>query len=541
MTPFLTREITDEKEYFGRDHIIQQLTAFANRGDNKEIIGLRRSGKTSLLKITELKLRQNEKSKAYPIFFDFKSTNAAFEKGAQFAYKYMIARLIARLYEDGIHSGNFTIRGLDIKPSSYWEDIYDCLQEINKPKTMGIFSELIELCAQETNKSILFLIDEYEYLLAERFDGIENFYDMRSLGNKTTPDGNRIFSFWISGATDWFEMCSRWGSPPLNTIDTPTIFLGPLDRDAFHAMWGHEIEFTNDDGKKRFLLEKEETAFNLSGGFPLLGKQIGNHLLVSGKDPEDSFFDIYFKDIQRILNEPEKKCLYELTKNNQSYGNLSVYKRLEDLGLIKKQVSDYEISIPFYKDYLISNEKAQSETLVPEASRISEQAEGLVYDINILRRNFNKKPVFAPDIETQDLWKNIRTPCKDRDNFSKFLSSLYKLIYETSKDTDPNTQRERSMERFPKQFWKNYDKDKHIFAIIGTLRHTLGDAHSYSKLDGKTQKKYSEILKELKDNKFEPKSAKDFQRMQIEVLKRLVIALQDLYLTVKHELGAGNK
>ena len=258
MTAFSTREITDEKEYFGRDHIIQGLITYANRADNKGIFGIRRSGKTSILKIMELKLRKNEKSKTYPIYFDFKETRTSIEKGAQYAYKYMIARLIAQLYEDGIYSGDFTIRGLAIKPSSLWEDIYDYLQELNKPKTMGVFSELIESCAQKTNKSVLFLIDEYEYLLAERFDGIEDFYHMRFLG-QTTSEGKKFFSFWIAGATDWSDMCSRWGSlpgsPPFNTIDTPFVYLGPLDKEAFHAMWMREIGFVNDEGKRRFLLD----------------------------------------------------------------------------------------------------------------------------------------------------------------------------------------------------------------------------------------------------------------------------------------------
>jgi len=533
MTPFLTgKVITDEKEYFGRDHIIQDLTAHANRGDSKEIIGLRHSGKTSLLKIMELKLRKDEKSKAYPIFFAFKNTNTTFGKGAQFAYKYMISRLIALLYEDGIQSGDVTIRGLTIKPSSYWEDIYDCLQEISKPKTMGIFTELIEFCAQKTNKSILFLIDDYEYLLAERFDGIEDFYDMRSLGRETTADGNRIFSFWIAGATDWAEMCSRHKTIPLDTIDTPSIFLGPLDKKAFHAMWEHEIKFIQDEGKKRFLLGREETAYNLSGGFPFLGKQIGNHFLISENDPDNSFFDNHFRAMQRVLVESEKKCLSGLAKNQQNEWELKITKRLDNLGLIRKQGPDYVISIPFYINYLVSTEK-QEEMPVPEATKIAGQADEIVYDINKLCQNFGKKPVFEPVIETQDFWRNIRTPCISRDNFRKFSNSLYKLIYETTKDFDPRTKREENLLRLPKPF---YYSNLHFFEIVGMLRHSIGDGHTMSKFDKKT---YPRILEELTGSKLEPQSAEEFQKMQIEVLKRFVNALQDLYQTVKQDLSVG--
>jgi predicted AAA+ superfamily ATPase len=72
MTAFSQIEITDPEKLFGRKELIDKLFALANRHDNVAIIGTRRFGKTCLLKCMETKLRQDNKSKSYPIYFDFK-------------------------------------------------------------------------------------------------------------------------------------------------------------------------------------------------------------------------------------------------------------------------------------------------------------------------------------------------------------------------------------------------------------------------------------------------------------------------------------
>ena len=258
---------------------------------------------------------------------------------------------------------------------------------------------------------------------------------------------------------------------------------------------------------------------------------MGNHFLVSKEDPDNSFLDNHFRDIQRALSESEKKCLSGLAKNDQNSGNLSVRKRLENIGLIRKQGADYTINIPFYKDYLISNEKTQGETPIPEASKIADRAEVLIYDINKNRQNLGKKPVFEPIIETQGYLKNIRTPCISRDDFGKFSSSLYRLLCETTKDIDhlDPKRREKNKQRLPESFC---NKNQRFLEIVEMLRHSFGEAHTMSNFP---KNKYPRILEDLTGSKFEPQSAEDFIKMQVEVLKRYENALQDLFRIIKDE------
>jgi hypothetical protein len=433
MMPFSTRVITQEDEYFGRDNVIKQLTSFANMGLNKEIIGLGRSGKTSLLRIMDEKLRK-EKSMVYPVFFDFKEAGTKTINGTQSVYRYMIASLIARLREDGITNGNYTVRGLTIKPSSRWEDIYASLSETSQPKTIEMFLDLLEICAKEIKKSILFLIDEYECLFKDRFERPEGFMPMRNLSSKTTSDGNKLFSFWIAGAIDWVEMCISTGSPPLNVIDSPAIFLSPIDKESFHAMWEHEINLCQDDEKKRFLSGKEEMAFNLSGGFPSFGKQIGGYLLSYEKDPDNTIFDSNFKDMLKVLNESEKRCLCMLAKNHQDYSSNSVLDRLENIGLVKNDGQNYKINIPYLATFLNSMDTVLSKDSIPETYQIANEAEEYYRLINQNCRNNNKPLVFGLNLELSGIWNDIRTPCTSRADFGKFANSLRQLMFETTRE-----------------------------------------------------------------------------------------------------------
>jgi hypothetical protein len=533
MTPFLTKEITNEKEYFGRDHIINALVSFANMGHCKEIIGLRRSGKTSLLKIMEGKLRGG-KSKVYPVFFNFKDAGAYEINGTQSVYKYMIARLMARLYEDELLNGNYTVRGQTIIPSSNWEDIYECLPEtkISLPKAIAMFSELIKSCAIEIKKSILFLIDEYECLFKERFAKPVGFMPMRSLSNETTPDGNNFFSFWIAGATDWATICTQTGSGELNVIDSPTVYLNFLDRESFHLMWEHEISFCQDEDKKRFLSGKEETAFVLSGGFPFFGKQIGCNFLISGKDPDTSIFNSHFKDMLNSFNKLEMQCLSDLTKGNQDYLDEKIMFRLEEIGLINKQGQKYIISIPYMAKFIISTDTASVRDNYPESCKIADETEEYYELINKNCKNNSKPPIFILGSEvTLGIWKNIRTPCTSRDDFGRFIRGLYQFMLDATKDRDPISGLE--IKRLPKDFMRHNSTTKYFFDIVRYFRHFIGGAHQEEKFKNYEKQFYVDVLQNLLGSKNEPQTKEEFSKLQIEVLKLFKNAMYDLLQIVK--------
>ncbi|MCL2007241.1 MAG: hypothetical protein FWG77_04060 [Treponema sp.] len=536
MTPFMTRVIIDEEEYFGQNHIKNWLISDINMGKSKEIIGLRRSGKTSLLKTMENKLRKEIDSKAYPLFLDFTETSTCFGKGTQNVYNYIIACLVSRLVEDGIIAENFMIRGIEIKASPQWEDIFDSLTGISQPKTMTIFEELIELSAEKTKKCILLLFDEYEYLFTDRFDEPQGFMPMRKL-NKTPFNGKKIFSYWYTGALIWSNLAVKIDqSPPLNTTDPPTYYLGPLDRESFKEMWNHELKIYDNESRKNFISGKEEIAYKLSGGFPFYGKQIGQHFLTGDETPDNSLFKNHLNSMYNFFNDEEKQFLVKLSKEPQKSGNPIVINDLLDLGIIKKPEQNYEITIPFFKDFLRSHENLNENPLVSQAEELAEKAEQYVLQINLNCSNKQKPPVFEPIIETGKYWKDIKTLCMSKKDFEGFASSLYKLIIETSttKKYDPRTRQETRDERIPKNF---YYSNQVFFDTIETLRHHFSGHVRRRHDDYKDKAKYLNVLKTLLGSEYEPETVEDFQKMQIEVLKMLESKLKDLSQMVKEKLS----
>jgi len=532
MTPFMTREIENEKEYFGRDSIISSLISNAHMGQNKQIIGLRRSGKTSLLRIIENKLKHEAKPMVYPIFFNFKQVGNIIKKGTEFVYKYFIAQLIAHLFKDEIFINTLNLRKLEIMPSSLWEDIFDFFINVSQPKTMAVFEDLIELSAKQTNKCILFLIDEYEYLIKEGFDTPEGFVPMRELASKTTPEGKKHFSFWIAGAINWFEMCTLIGSPQLNVIDSDLIYLGPIDRKSFHAMWEYELSFCQDNEKRQILSEKEETAFKLSGGLPNFAKQIGLHFLDGKEDPDISFFSNSFMDMYHLLNEPEKQFLGKLAKEPQKDGNPSILVKLIETGIVKKQDQQYEINIPYFKSFINTLDLPTENPLILEARNLAEKAEEHIISINTHCDNLKRPIIFELPYESGTYWKDIKTLCMSKKDFSGFSRALYLIICETTKGYDKYSDKYVTLNRIPDTF-KTPNRD--FFDMIDTLRQVFV-GHIQSKLyRGGIKKSYPDILETLLGSKNEPQTTEEFQKMQIEVLKSLEKTMKDLLQFVQKQ------
>src|SRR5688572_6636519 len=90
-------EIVAPQDLFGRKQILDQLQILANNHNTVSIVGLRRFGKTSILKCLKTVLREDANSRVYPIYFDFKEVSPIV-KGTDNVYRHLIALLVQQLY-----------------------------------------------------------------------------------------------------------------------------------------------------------------------------------------------------------------------------------------------------------------------------------------------------------------------------------------------------------------------------------------------------------------------------------------------------------
>mgnify|MGYP000954098748 FL=1 len=260
--------IINPDELFGRNELLDKLVMLANNKYCVSITGLRRFGKTSVLKCLEYKLRSDSISKVYPVYYDFKEVGALI-KGTDNAYKYMIAVLISSLTKDNLFSGIEKFGKIEIQSSIDWKDIFEQLEGVNSVRIQSLLEDIINLFSDLIEKTILFLIDEYEWLFKYTFDTPVGFMKLRSMASSIQQNGRNPFSFWIIGALSWDYLCTLTGSGELNVIDAPPVYIGPIDFSSFKNMWEQEtekIENCNDDLKNLI-----EFAFKSSGGILFYG------------------------------------------------------------------------------------------------------------------------------------------------------------------------------------------------------------------------------------------------------------------------------
>jgi site-specific DNA-adenine methylase len=199
-----------------------------------------------------------------------------------------------------------TIRKVTITPQENWEDVYEQIKDVSSVKIQGLFEEIIKFFSELLEKTILLLIDEYEYLFKYSFDTPEGFMRMRTLSTQSLDSGLRPFTFWIAGAVTWDYLCSITGSGELNVINS-TETLTPLTKENFTAMWNAETELIKDNELKKNLIENLEFAYSNSGGVPYYGKHIGNYFIKEKKQPDFSILKSFFNEIDTSLLLEEKK------------------------------------------------------------------------------------------------------------------------------------------------------------------------------------------------------------------------------------------
>ena len=173
---FEITDITNIDKLYGRSSLVRKLSILAKRCENTSLIGTRRFGKTSLLRSMVNHIRSNEEIKVYPIYLDFKTEDI---KGTDAAYRYMISIFVTHLYIDGVFTKEESFGSVSLTPSDEWTEIDEQIQSMSGARLQSCLKRIIVFFASYLEKTILFIIDEYEYLFKYVLDTPASFMKLR--------------------------------------------------------------------------------------------------------------------------------------------------------------------------------------------------------------------------------------------------------------------------------------------------------------------------------------------------------------------------
>jgi hypothetical protein len=509
-------EITITTELFGRTKEMEFLIGYAKRRSCVQIIGPRRFGKTSLLKCLESHFNKIENTDIYPLYIDF--TEVASEVvGTVNVYRYLISLVVSKISSEKLFEEPEQFRGITIKPSNYWEDTYELLKDISSSRLQEILKEVVTFFSDLIDKTFLFLFDEYEYLFKYGFDQPTGFTTLRNFSSKLNEKGKNPFVFFIAGGMTWEKLCSITKSGELNVIDQ-IIRVTPIQKDEFIKLWNHELSFIENPTKE--LIEGSDFAFKSSGGVPFYGKTIGNFWVSNNVKPSFNILQSHFNEILNSLELEQRDVLNNLIKAPASVRESENVLELKANGIILKKNNLYEHSIIFLKDYLLSiyAQPTKKVSDLPLSFALTDQITDYISNINSTCFNKGKDYIFDVLNEDESLYRDLRIPVQDRNQVVQFACSLYRILWEKTKENDINKA------KLPKHFTKN----NRFMNLVNIMRHTLGKGHLYEKMTIGNQMSKEEMYQMLLGTKNEPINPEDFLKIQIETLKLFLVELKKL-------------
>lgn len=511
MIPFQVREIADPKCLFGRSGMLESLKVSAYRNANLNVVGIRRFGKTCVMKSLISLLKEDENTTVYPIYLDFKSSEII---GTDNVYKYMLSVFLSSLFLDGANTDKINICGNDVMPSGIWEDIYEQISASGL-RLHRQLSELVSFFSEMMEKTVLFIIDEYEFLFVKALERPEGFMKIRNLGAQINKNGHRIFAYWLVGSITWDKLCDSIGSPAANTI-TETSYITPLDKESFLKWWQYELSFESDTILKGLLEVNAEIAYEKSGGVPYYGIKIAEYLIKYKQQPDYSILLQSFKDMMsRCLSPEEQKVLEKLKKGPQNISSLEA-NQLYEKGIIQKiNKKNFSIRIAYLQEYVNSLFSEKNATNAEVLRKLVKDIVEYMKNINDCKKNKCGEYVFKPDNAMSSWEEVLRTECLTRKDFESFVNSLYKMFFERAKENEKG-------DLLPNKFrYGNFAK------CLDTARHGVDHAQdSYIVLPG--QLKRSEMLQIVNGNLNEPFYPSEYSDFQLNFMRLFLTELKNM-------------
>lgn len=509
-------EITNADELYGREKEMEFLIGYAIRRSCVQIIGSRRFGKTSLLKCIETYFNTLGGSDIYPIYLDFTEV-VSDVVGTGNVYRYLISLVISKISEDKNFDEPETFRGVEIQPSVYWEDTYDALRVISSTRLQEMLKEIIMFFSDLLGKTFLFLFDEYEYLFKYGFDQPTGFTTLRNFSSKLNKYGKNPFFFFIAGGMTWEKLCSITKSGELNVIDQ-IIRVTPIQKQEFEKMWIDELKAIPNPSQD--LSEGFNFAYESSGGVPFYGKAIGNYWVSNKVKPDFNILKSHFNEILNSLEIEQRDILNHLFKGPINLTETENVLELKANGLLLKKGSQYFLSIKFLQDFLksIQTQPNHKDSALPISFQLTDQITAYISNINSTCFNKGKDFIFDVLNEDESLYRDLRTPVQDRNQAVQFASSLYRVLYEKTKENN------QTKAKLPRVI-----ADGDFLALVDIMRHSLGKGHLIEKFQLKAyQMTPGQMYKKLLGNDKEPMTLEEFSEIQVKTLKLFIQELKKI-------------
>lgn len=509
--PFVNHTIKDKSELFGREGLIKKLVnSVDRRNENVNLVGCRRFGKTCVLEVLTRVIKDSPESRSYPIYIDPKSWNIGYDAngkiGTANVYRYLLAILIESLSRDSLVTEDKVIRDVHIKSSTDKHEFYNALKGCVDSSIADTFADVVRFYSEKIRKTIVFLIDEYEFLMTKAFGESTGFQTLRKLSSEDNS-GFRPFSFLVAGAVTWEHLCSTIGSKELNTIGNHIHFIRPLKYEDFSAFWESECEKIEDKDDKLKMLEKKNTVYKLSGGVPFHANDLASSML--SNDGEIPFTNhTVINEILDSLNYRQKETLYNVAIKPEYVQSGADLIYLRSLGLVSADA--IKIPIQLLNNWIFAESRYQPNDKGSYIDVKVDAINDLIECINDTVYNKGYIYMFTPQNHDNTLTKKIKTECIDKFGFGVFVDAIWKNHFEKTKDEE--TQRNKAF--LPEAF-----RDTQFTSIIGTLRHVYS-GHLYGpKFNipaGRLTKE--EALYALYGSKNEPYGEQDYLTLQKAIL-----------------------
>ena len=519
MDAFSQGTIERKEDLFGREDSLRALLTYVRRSEGVNVVGARRTGKTSLLRTLYNEIVENVPY-ILPVFVDIKEYSIFHDTGA--VYRDLISQTISQAYELGvIDEDELTLANVSVPCSEYAEDVYDSssLQSASNHKVQAIFQDLVKVINTKKNYAVVLLIDEYEVLMQDAFSEPAGFYKLRNMAN----DNKRLrFSFIVAGHEKWDRLILGIGSGEMNGIVFEADVL-PLERDAFHSMWESESSKIEDAHIREKVIAEENFAYEKSGGVPFYAKQIGSYILIHGKRPDYS--DLSFAEIIGSLSLDEKRTLYQICFDND-VDKTTVTDSLEAKGLITSQDDKFIVTIGFLKDYFISHKlDAQLKSDFRfKCESLTEDVIKLIEYINKVRVEAGYDYVFEKVNDSGTIQIALGTLAACEEQFVLFAAAMYTTIFQRTADDDFSGKKLVSKKRLPST-WADTDFVK----SVDIFRHFFGRGHER---DNFKQSKFgipmAQALTYITGKTKEPYLPEEWISLQEKVLEAFVRELKIL-------------
>ena len=543
--------IKDEGDLIGRTAQNGELTrimASLDKGTSIELIGERRSGKTSLIHCAVRRINRSNKKKTIAFQINFKS-HSDFQgqnEGYLLLASYFLFSInkVEDIWDD---NHNLTLRRKKISKQKSIDAYIRYFENSKWASSQILFKALLEKFINNGYKIYLF-IDEYEFMVKHTFKSVAGaLHPLRDC-----MQNHHDFCCIIAGAVTWDVLAQDIGSDDLNLFDY-VIYVGPLSKQNSEKFVDQAFsDFNSTPEQAKVIKEIQLQIFDISGGMPYLLTLICNDFEISGNFSVENLsmrLTSHFNNIwsrlqpnQKIHLKGKKNKYFTDTKKQEmvllgltvNKKNLLLINQTIPNGLLWKKFVDTQI----VDQIRIEQSEPQKEKILnvsptniieyQNKQRISQAGETIIDFIDEINDNLsgkNMKEIF--DLRSSSNWakifSDIRKICYSSTEFGEWICNLYLIVVEATTDQiKDNHGRSKSQgaARYPDSFNRKYGNAPNCFYRIGALRHDykLGKAHNTSAEffdNGKFTK--ADTLEFYLGNRNNPKSQSDEKWFKLQL------------------------